>query len=83
MSYYLPGFSAAYERVQFMTTAEELYTVLDELYGRGNLPDNPTPDDIRFEALAQIRREYTDTESTEHQMAQLVIKAHKAGVWAQ
>lgn len=57
MSLYFEGFAEARESVRNMSE-KELYAQIDALYGRDNLPENPTLDELRFEALEQTRRDF-------------------------
>ena len=77
MSYYFPGVDKAESKVKAMKTEGELLAVLDDLYGRDNLPDEYTFDMLKDEAIAQVRREWTDTSSNEYLMAQAIIFMHK------
>lgn len=55
---YHPGFPESKAKVLEMTDAQ-LYELLDELYGRENLPEEPTHEDLLGEALKQHAREWT------------------------
>ena len=77
MSMYHEGYKEAREAVNKMTEAE-LLEYLDALYGRDNLPENPTVEQIRYEALAQCRRDFTNTDSKEYETVQFFQELHKA-----
>jgi hypothetical protein len=76
MSMYFQGYAEAHEQVQRMSR-DELLRHIDSLYGRDNLPDDFTDDDLRHEALAQTRRDFTDTTSSEYRSAQFFIGLHQ------
>jgi hypothetical protein len=46
---------------------DELLGIIDSLYGRDNLKFGASLEDVRKEALDQIKREFTDTDSKEYQ----------------
>ena len=72
MSKYYPGYWEARRHVQEMDD-DELYNLLDQLYGRDNLPCNPTHDELLREALDQVKIEYTDTTSAEYEREQFWV----------
>lgn len=78
MSYYHPGVNEALANVKAMTTEKQLFDVLDNLYGRDNLPEDYTFDDLKFEAIAQVQRDFTDTSSREYETVQMFVAIHKA-----
>ena len=69
MGMYYEGFSEAYENVREMS-AKELLEYLDMLFGRDNLPEDYTEEELRREALEQCRREFTDINSREYEMVE-------------
>lgn len=78
MAYYHDGYNEA--RAWVMSperTEEELLSALDTLYGRDNLPEEFTLEDLRLEVLDQIRRDFTDYSSKEYERAQFHIQAAK------
>lgn len=56
-SRYLPGLLDALERVNAMELAQLLSTI-DALYGRDTLAYGATTEDVRAEALRQVRRDF-------------------------
>ena len=78
MSMYFPGYREAMDAVAKMT-ADELLAQLDALYGRDNLPEGYSIDQLRLEAYEQVKRDFTDTSSEEYQTAQFWTKVSKAG----
>lgn len=78
MSMYYPGYREAQATVARMNE-QELLAQLDALYGRDNLPENYTIDELRIEAYEQVKRDFTDTSSKEYQDVQFWTKVHKAG----
>lgn len=59
---YFPGLSAALDSVRRMDDAALLQHI-DSLYGRQNLDDEPTHDDLEREALEQTRRDFRNPEA--------------------
>lgn len=61
MGYYHEGYNEARQWVMAPErTEEELLGTLDSLYGRDELPEGYTLEDVRMEALDQTRRDFTD-----------------------
>ena len=79
MGMYYDGYYEARQRVMNMSD-KELYSLFDSLYGRENLPCNPTHEDLVREGLEQIRYEYTDTSSPEYNHMQFWVSVVKAMV---
>ncbi len=80
MSMYYPGYQKARDEVLKMDE-EDLLCQIDALYGRDNLPDDYTIEELRSEALAQTRREWTDTSSNEYDQVRFwagVVRANRA-----
>ena len=77
MSMYYEGYTEARAAVAAMTE-QEILNYLDALYGRDNLPENFTTDDLRMEAYEQCRQEFTDTSSKEYEIVEFYTKLHKA-----
>ena len=69
MSLYYPGLSEALRQLK-NADADRLYQQLDALFGRDNLPEDPTVEDVRNEAIRQTRIEFTDTSSTEYELVE-------------
>ena len=59
MAFTHPGFSEAMGRI-YALDEPGLYRVLDALFGRDNLPDDPTIGDLRDEARRQTREGFRD-----------------------
>ena len=64
MTKYYEGTHESLESVKHMSE-ESLWTQIDGLYGRDNLPDDPTIEQLRNEALRQTKLDCTmpETES--------------------
>jgi len=73
MSYFLPGYSEARARFQTAPLGECL-SLIDDLFGRDNLDDESDLDEVRAEALRQLREEFTDRESEEFERADFWTK---------
>jgi hypothetical protein len=54
-----PRVWAALDRIRESTTVEQDLETLDYLYGRKDLPDDPTPEDIKKEAMRQVVVEFS------------------------
>jgi hypothetical protein len=78
MSLYYPGYSEARENVAKMSEPE-LLRLLDDLFGRDNMPDGATLEEIRAEAFRQLREEWMDRSSPEYEQTQFWIKIMQAG----
>jgi len=79
MALHFEGYTKAVEAVHSMADAE-LYEQIDALEGRGNLPDDPTHEDLLYEALRQTDWEFTDRSSAEYENVKLwkdVVKASR------
>lgn len=80
MAYYHEGYNEARAWVMDDARTEaDLLTSLDTLYGRDNLPEGYTLEELRMEALDQTRRDFTDYSSPEYEQVQFWSKVHKAG----
>ena len=77
MSLYYPGYGESRAAVERMTD-DQLLALPDDLYGRDNLPENHTHDDLLAEALSQHREEWTDKDSPEHERVTFWVGAIKA-----
>lgn len=77
MPMYYEGYSEAREIIRKMSD-EELLGYLDDMYGRDNLPENYTHEDLVNEALDHCRRDFTDTSSPEYEQVQFYKKLHQA-----
>lgn len=66
MALYYEGYDQAIAALQAMDE-QELYEVLDTLYGRDDLPDDPEMEDLRREAERQVREDFTDRSDPKHQ----------------
>ena len=77
MSMYFEGYREARQEVAAMSEAD-LLEYIDGLYGRKNLPDDYTVDDLRNEALEQCKADFTDYGSPEYEQAQFYIGLAKA-----
>ena len=74
---YYEGYGKARKEVSGMSEAD-LLTHIDTLYGRDNLPENYTLEELRIEALDQCRRDFTDTSSREFETVEFYKRLHKA-----
>lgn len=80
MAYYHEGYNDARAWVMDDARTEaELLASLDTLYGRDNLPEDYTLEELRMEALDQTRQDFTDYNSREYEQAQFWVKVHEAG----
>lgn len=71
MAYYHEGYTEARAwAMDLERTEEELLEQLDTLYGRDNLPEEYTLEDLRSETLRQVQRDFTDYSSPEYQRAE-------------
>ena len=77
MPLYYPGYSESRAAVERMADAQ-LLAMIDDLYGRDNLPENYTHDNLLAEALSQHREEWTDKDSPEHECVTFWVGAIKA-----
>lgn len=77
MGMYFEGYEKAREAILAMNE-EELLQYLDAMFGRKNLPDDCTIEDIRYEALEQCRRDFTDTSSDEYQLVDFCKRLNAA-----
>lgn len=55
---FYPGVAEAAQRVRAMLFKADLLDVIDSLYGRENLPDDATVEQIRDEAVRQVHRDF-------------------------
>jgi hypothetical protein len=80
MSYYHEGHNVARAWVMDESrTGEELLEQLDTLYWRENLSENYTMEELRLEALAQVRVDFTDYSSPEYERARFWIGVREVG----
>ena len=77
MSLYYEGYSEARQKV-FEMSREEMLDYIAGLWGTENLPDNFTLEELRNETLDQVRREFTDTSSKEHEVVDFYTKLYRA-----
>ena len=77
MPLYYSGYSEAQDRVRHMTR-EQLFSLVDSLYGRNHLPYQPSDEELLQEALDQLRRDWTDTSSDEYAQLQFWAKLFKS-----
>jgi hypothetical protein len=77
MTMYFEGYDKAREAVSKMDEAD-LLAQIDGLFGRDNLPENYTLEDLRIEAQEQTRRDFTDTSSKEFELVEFYTKLSKA-----
>lgn len=77
MSMYYEGYNKARDAVAAMDESE-LLDYLDDLYGRDNLSENFTLDDLRLEAYSQCRKDFTDVSSKEYEIVSFYKKLHAA-----
>ena len=77
MSLYYEGYDKAREAISKMDEAD-LLVQIDALFGRDNLPENYTLEELRLEAYAQTKRDFTDTSSHEFEMVDFYTKLHRA-----
>ena len=57
---------------------DQLLSLIDDLFGRDNLKFGATHEDILQEALAQHKREWTDTSSKTYELVEFYTKVNKA-----
>ena len=77
MSMYFEGYKEAREEIGNMNE-DDLLGYIDDMYGRENLPEDHTVEDLRAEALNQCKRDFTDTSSNEYDLVMFYSKLHKA-----
>lgn len=77
MAMYFEGYAEARREVQKMNE-QKLLDYIDSLFGRENLPESFTLEQLRNEALAQCRREFTDTTSAEYETVDFYTRLHAA-----
>jgi len=77
MSMYFEGYSEAREEIKKMSE-DDLLGYIDDMYGRENLPEDCTVEDLRLEALSQCKRDFTDTSSNEYDLVMFYSKLHRA-----
>jgi len=77
MSMYFEGYSEAREEIKKMSE-DDLLGYIDDMYGRENLPEDYTVEDLRLEALNQCKRDFTDTSSNEYDLVMFYSKLHRA-----
>lgn len=78
MPLYYPGLTEAIEKARKMSEPDLLQT-LDDLYGRDNLPENYTTEELLYEVVMQIKRDFTDTTSPEYEQVKFWTNVAKAG----
>lgn len=76
MPYFYPGYAESRDNLYKMTDAE-LLGLLDDLFGREQLPDDYTHDDLLAEALRQHKEEWTDKGSQEYERVRFHVNAIK------
>ena len=57
---------------------EDLLDYIDGLYGRDNLSEDFTFEELQREALMQCKKDFTDTSSNEYKQVQFYIKLYGA-----
>ena len=77
MSMFYEGYDKARSAIAVMDEAD-LLSQIDALYGRDNLPENYTLEELRLEAYAQTKRDFTDESSKEFEMVDFYTKLHRA-----
>lgn len=77
MSMFYEGYDKARAAVANMDE-DQLLSQIDALYGRDNLPENYTLEELRLEVYAQVKRDFTDESSKEFEMVDFYTKLHKA-----
>lgn len=78
MGMYHEGYQAAVNRALALDEAG-LYRILDDLYGRDDLPEDPTVEDVRAEALRQLADEFRDDSDRRWSTVDLFVAIHRAG----
>lgn len=66
MALFYEGYTKAIEAVRKMNQTQRLDHI-DGLFGRDNLPDDFTDDDLVEEALTQTKEEFTNKSSPEYE----------------
>jgi hypothetical protein len=82
MSLYHPGYPEAMARIETLDE-EGLYELFDDLFGRDNLPDDPTIEDLREEARRQTKREFKDESAPGWDYVELFTAIHRTGGFPQ
>ena len=77
MSMYFEGHDQAQKALLEMDE-KALLDVLDGLYGRDNLSDEPDLDELRQEASSQVRRDFTNPEDTTTETVEFWTKVMEA-----
>lgn len=77
MALYYEDYDKARAAIAEMDEAD-LLAQIDALFGRDNLPENYTLEELRLEAYAQTKRDFTDTSSPEFKMVDFYTKLYKA-----
>jgi len=77
MPLFYEGFGKARDAVYNMDR-EELLDYIDGLYGRDNLSEDFTFEELQGEALLQCKKDFTDENSPEYEQVQFYTKLYKA-----
>lgn len=77
MPLYYEGFYEARQSI-FNMDREDLLDYIDGLYGRDNLSEGFTFEELQREALMQCKKDFTDTSSNEYEQVQFYIKLYGA-----
>lgn len=77
MALYYEGYREAADAANEMDL-EGLLSVLDTLYGRDNLSYGDEIEEVRAEALRQIKKNFTDTSSSEYELFQFWTEVREA-----
>jgi hypothetical protein len=77
MTLYFEGHQQAQHALSSMDE-QELYEVLDGLYGRAGLSDDPTLDELQQEASRQVRKDFTNPECDTHRQVAFWVKIVEA-----
>jgi hypothetical protein len=77
MALFHEGYAEARAAIAEMNEAD-LLAQIDALFGRDNLPENYTIEELRLEAYDQTRREFTDTTSREFELVDFYTRLHRA-----
>jgi anaerobic ribonucleoside-triphosphate reductase len=77
MSMYFEGYNDALKSALRMNE-QELYELIDSLFGRENLTESPDIHELRSEAIRQIREDFTNKNSREYADVKFYTKLHSA-----
>jgi len=80
MRYFYEGYNQARQKFQ-TADLDECLSLIDDLYGRDQIEDESNLEEVREEALRQLKEEFTDKSSHEYEQVQFWTKVVRAGMW--